>query len=106
MMMRVFILQIAILLGGTKAFAPYNPPIRAKNTELYAIEPAQKSPIDDLLDDVKIRIRIAQDSNASGSSFKQVVADFLAGEYDNEEANAKVDEAISSAPCGELEIWC
>lgn len=52
------------------------------------------------VDDLQTRFRIAQESNASGASIKQVVADVIAGEYDKEEVLAKIRAEISSAACG------
>lgn len=58
------------------------------------------SPIDAFVDDLKVRLRIFQESNASGSSFKQTVANVIAGEYDEAEVQDQVDALINSAPCG------
>lgn len=55
--------------------------------------------VDSLVDNVQKSVKIAQESSASGSSFKQVVADVMAGEYDSVQVNAKLDELIASAPC-------
>lgn len=52
-----------------------------------------------IVSNVQKSFKIAQDSSSSGSGFKQVIADVLAGEYDAEEVNAKLDELIDSAPC-------
>lgn len=49
-------------------------------------------------DDLQLRWKIAQDSNSQGNSFKQVLADVLAGEYDVATTQAQVQEAIDSAP--------
>ena len=52
-----------------------------------------------------MRLRIFQESNASGSSFKQSVANVLAGEYDEDQIKTDVDELINSAPCGKITIF-
>lgn len=57
------------------------------------------SPVDAFLDDLKVRFRIFQESNASGSGFKQTVANVIAGEYDEEGVQNEVEELINSAPC-------
>jgi hypothetical protein len=49
---------------------------------------------------IKTRFRIAQESNAKGLGGKQVLADVIAGEYDEKAVEAMIDEAIVSAPCG------
>ena len=57
-------------------------------------------PPDGVMENIKTRIRIAQESNAAGNSFKQVVADVLAGEYDESTILEKINKDIVSAPCG------
>ena len=49
---------------------------------------------------IKTRFRIAQESNAKGLGGKQVLADVIAGEYDEKAVEAMIGEAIVSAPCG------
>lgn len=98
------ILSLFLLVNYTKAFAPA--PSRSvfittsTSTELHAIEPAGGSPIDAFVDDIKMRIRIAQESNAKGVGTKQVIADVLAGEYDKASVAEKINELKASAPCG------
>jgi len=99
------ILSLFLLLNHAEAFVPA--PIRSTgttastgiNTELYSIEPAGGSPIDGFVDDIKMRIRIAQESNAKGLGTKQVIADVLAGEYDDGSIVEKINELKVSAPC-------
>lgn len=55
--------------------------------------------VDSIVSNVQKSIKIAKKSSASGSSFKQIVADVLAGDYDAAEVNAKLDKLIASAPC-------
>ena len=59
-----------------------------------------------LVEDIQTRFRIFQESNAAGSSFKQVLADVIAGEYNKQEIKAEVVAAINSAPCGKLQVSC
>ena len=55
----------------------------------------------DFLDTIQSSFKIAQESNAAGSSFKQVVADVLAGDdYDKDAISKSIEETIASAPCG------
>jgi hypothetical protein len=73
---------------------------------MFSMKPiGDESPFDKFIDDIKMRIRIAQDSNASGSSAKQTIADVLAGEYDVAAVEARVEEEIKSAPCGEFVVY-
>jgi hypothetical protein len=72
------------------------------STSLHAIEKSGASAIDSFVDDIKVRIRIAQESNAAGADFKQTVANVVAGEYDTSEVKANVEELINSAPCGKF----
>ena len=101
-MLRVpLILSFILLAGNSHAFVPASySAVRQKHVQLHSIEPAGKSPVDDFIDDIKIRISIARESNASGASSKQTIASVLAGEYDEAAVEEKIDEAIASAPCG------
>ena len=56
------------------------------------------------LDNVQKSFKIAQESASTGADFKQIIADVLAGEYEAEAVNAKLDELIASAPCV-MFIW-
>lgn len=71
---------------------------RASRSLLYASEDDSTSFVDGLVSTVKESVKIAQESSAAGSSFKQIIADVLAGEYDADSVNAKLDELINSAP--------
>ena len=52
------------------------------------------------LDDVQDRVSIFSKSIQSGASFKQSVAETLAGpEFDFEKENKKIDEIVASNPC-------
>ena len=76
-----------------------------RQIQLHAVETGETSSIDSFLDDLKMRLRIFQESNASGSSFKQSVANVLAGEYDEDQIKTDVEELINSAPCGKITIF-
>jgi hypothetical protein len=58
------------------------------------------SPVDAFLEGIKTRIKIGQESNAKGFGGKQVIADVIAGEYDEAATLKIIEEAIASAPCG------
>lgn len=62
----------------------------------------QESPSDSaspgLIDALKMRARIFQESNAAGLGFKQCVADAIAGEYDKGSTEAELRKIIGSAP--------
>ncbi len=73
-----------------------------RQTKLNASGIEQSSPIDSFVEDLKMRFRIFQESNAAGSSFKQTVANVIAGEYNQAEVRAEVDELIDSASCGKF----
>jgi hypothetical protein len=94
------ILSFILLAGNAQAFVPVSHSAVRHKLHLNSIEPAGNSAIDDFLEDIKMRLRIAQESNASGVSKKQTLAAVIAGEYDSEAVEAKIDEAIASAPCG------
>lgn len=52
-----------------------------------------------LLNDLKIRFRIFQESNAAGSDITQTLANVLAGEYDAESVRSKIRTMVESEPC-------
>lgn len=112
--MRSAILSFFLLLTGTQAFAPsaskLTSHLRLHGSRIPIGDPDTStpsssaldtpgSPIDGFLEDIQMRIRIAQESNAAGNPGKQVLADILAGEYDANEVESKIEEAIASAPC-------
>lgn len=52
------------------------------------------------VDAIQTSFRIAQESNAEGNGFKQILADVLAGDnYDKEAISSGIEETIASAPC-------
>lgn len=53
-----------------------------------------------ILDKIQTTFKIAQESNAAGNSFKQVLADILAGDdFDRDAVSESIEETINSAPC-------
>jgi hypothetical protein len=53
------------------------------------------------LDNVQTKIKIGQESKKAGYGFKQMMADVIAGDdYNEDDILIKIDETISSAPCG------
>lgn len=105
----LYFLAIAYLLGLVQAFVPQAPSVLSRGhttMQLSSMKPVgEESPIDKFIEDIKMRIRIAQSSNASGASAKQTIADVLAGEYDINAVEQRVEEDINSAPCGKF-LWC
>ena len=59
---------------------------------------------DGLVSSIQKSFEIAQKSASEGADFKQIIADVLAGEYDADAVNAKLDELIASAPAV-MFIW-
>lgn len=95
------LLSLFLILSCTQGFAPVpkTSTMRGVGTELYSIEPVGGSPIDDFVADIKMRVRIAQESNAAGDDVKQTIANVLAGEYDSAGVVEMIEEEIASAPC-------
>mmetsp|Transcript_13647 Transcript_13647/g.32006 ORF Transcript_13647/g.32006 Transcript_13647/m.32006 type:complete len:167 (+) Transcript_13647:1626-2126(+) len=53
-----------------------------------------------VLDSIQAAFKIAQESNAAGNNFKQVVADVLAGDdFDRDAVSQTIEETIASDPC-------
>ena len=55
--------------------------------------------VNNWLETIQTSFRIAKESAATGANFKQIVANVLAGDYDVDQVNARLDELIASAPC-------
>ena len=95
--MKLAILSSALLLSSANAFVPSAS--TQQTSRLYSMVPSDENPFDKFIDNVKMRARIAQESNKAGASPKQTIADVLAGEFDEASVEAKIEEAIASAPC-------
>ena len=52
-----------------------------------------------LQQDFTMRFRIFQESQSKGYTFKQSIANVLAGEYDEVQVQRTIDEQIQSGPC-------
>jgi len=105
MVSKTLALLVTVYLGLVQAFAPNAPLVssRHKRMQLSSMTPVgDESPIDKFIEDIKMRIQIAQKSNAAGASPKQTIADVLAGEYDVTAVEQRVEEEINSAPCGKF----
>mmetsp|Transcript_2679 Transcript_2679/g.6191 ORF Transcript_2679/g.6191 Transcript_2679/m.6191 type:complete len:212 (+) Transcript_2679:195-830(+) len=91
---------------GAAAVKPVGSSATVCNSRLRATtsNEADSSFVDALVSNVKQSAEIVQKSSAAGSSFKQIIADVLAGEYDVDAVNAKLDELIASAPAV-MFIW-
>ncbi len=99
------ILQATQIHGFAPVPVPTTSTTRTVGTELYSMQQAgTSSPIDDFIDDIKMRVRIAQESNAAGDDVKQTIANVLAGEYDVDATKAKIEDEIASAPCGKFKV--
>jgi glutaredoxin-related protein len=101
------LLSVALLTGTAFAFTAHKSPFTQKvryERSVSLHSSTENTFIDRLVEDVKTKVRIAQESSASGADFKQIIADVLAGEYDADAVNAKLDELINSAPCV-MFIW-
>lgn len=100
----LFIGAAFTLLSALSAVAFTTPPTfsrsRAAPSSIKAGENGDKlSPVESFLEDVKMRYRIYQSSTAEGASFKQALANVIAGDYDYETVRTKVEELAKSAPC-------
>jgi len=96
--------HLLLLFCGTTSFAPTGIPSLSRHVVTLRAsegnEVSSSSPMDSLVDDVKVRFKILQESNQSGSSFKQTLANVIAGEYDAAPIQDEIEELISSDPCG------
>jgi glutaredoxin 3 len=94
---------LALLILGLgcycDAFTPSAPARRLSSAPSIQTALQESSTgVDGLMDDLKMRIRIFQESQKSGSPFKQSLANVIAGEYDQEAVKANAMELIQSAP--------
>ena len=91
--------SILVLLSLVAAPGQAFVPISTKISPSLALK-AEASE-NSFFDTIQTSFKIAQESNAAGYGFKQILADVLAGEdYDKEAISASIEETISSAPCG------
>jgi len=89
---------LPFLLVSVQAFTP-TILTQTRTALLASSNDESNSPVDAFLNDIKMRIRIGQESNAAGFGGKQVLADVFAGEYDEIVMTSMIDEEINSAPC-------
>lgn len=92
-------LILSMLLISVQAFAP-KLPTQSSLTTLSANSIEQsESPFDGILSNIQMRVRVGQESQAAGFGVKQILTDMIAGEYDKEATDSKIESEISSAPC-------
>ena len=95
----VFIIS-CFLLEHSNGFAPqpFVPPPHTKST--YSSSSLASSTTDDIsfVDNITQRYQLFQKSRAEGYDFKQSTAIAIAGEYDEDSVQKKIQEEISSAP--------
>ena len=85
---------ISLAIAPGQAFVPIS------TTPSPTLALKAESSENSFLDTVQTSFKIAQESNAAGYGFKQILADVLAGEYyDKEAISASIEDTISSAPC-------
>ena len=82
---------------GTKALVP-------PTTLEATADDGEASFVDGFVSSIQRSLEIAQKSASEGADFKQIIADVIAGEYDAEAVNAKLDQLIASAPAV-MFIW-
>jgi glutaredoxin 3 len=73
--------------------------LRPSSSSTSSDQESSTSLIDTWKETLQTSVRIAQESAATGASFKQILANILAGDYDANQVNAQLDEYIASAPC-------
>jgi len=95
------LVAVAALAASTQAFVPHTPfSARTADVSLDSLStPEDESAFEKFVADVRTRTRAAQKSASDGGNFKQVMADFIASEYDADAARSKIEEATKSAPC-------
>jgi glutaredoxin-related protein len=55
--------------------------------------------VDSIQQGLQTSLRILRESHAGGYGIKQIMANILAGDYDETEINAKIDAYIQNSPC-------
>lgn len=97
MIKSMFLLLLAITSGyAFTSPSSYTTRAIVSNTALFSTVDSS----DSILDKVKASFKIAQESNAAGYGFKQIVADVLAGDnFDKDAISNNINKTISSAPC-------
>ena len=97
--------SLAIASGHVHAFVvlPASSRSRLPLSSAMASNTAIKAESDGstaIVDTIQTSFRIAQESNAAGYGFKQILADVLAGDFDQDAVSQTIDETVASAPCG------
>lgn len=95
--MKSLFVVLGLVITAT-AFVPPNPAnLRTAGGRLG------DSSVDDVIENIKENVqrkyRIVQESQQAGAGFKQIIANVLAGDYDQAQVKMKIDELIRSAPC-------
>jgi hypothetical protein len=94
----IFLFSLAIASGH--AFVPASSPSEVRAPAMASATAIKAESDDSIVDTIQTSFRIAQESNAAGYGFKQVVADVLAGDFDQDAVSQTIDETVASAPCG------
>ena len=90
----LLVFSLAIAQGQAFISPSSNP---KPTTTALGMSDSEKS----FVDTIQTAFKIAQESNAAGNDFKQVVADVLAGDdFDRDAVSQTIEETIASAPCG------
>lgn len=93
----IFLFSLAIASGH--AFVPASSPSEVRASAMASATAIKAESDDSIVDTIQTSFRIAQESNAAGYGFKQVVADVLAGDFDQDAVSQTIDETVASAPC-------
>ena len=96
-MKSLFVLVLGLVIPAT-AFVPPNP-AHSRNVGPLLRDSSVEDVIENIKEDFQTKYRIVQESQQAGAGFKQIMANVLAGEYDQAHVKIKVDELIKSAPC-------
>ena len=94
----VFIIS-CFLLEHSYGFAP-QPFVPPPHTKTYSSSSLASSTTDDIsfVDNITQRYQLFQKSRSEGYDFKQSTAIAIAGDYDEDSVQKKIQEEISSAP--------
>jgi glutaredoxin len=98
---RLAVAVFCCALLSVSAFVPSHVHVHARSSN--AVLRASSADNDNVVENVKQTLqtsfRIFQESQQEGAGFKQIMANVLAGDYDQEQVTLKTNELINSAPC-------
>jgi glutaredoxin 3 len=96
--MKSFFVVLGLVIPATAFVSPHPANLRTAGGGRL-----RDSSVDEMIENIKedfqAKYRIVQESQQAGASFKQIIANLLAGDYDQAQVKTRIEELLKSAPC-------